>query len=178
MARSAPVLIALLLFGAAGCGDRGLPTSPFSHEDAPVLMSASEYVLEAGSRGWRGELEFTYQNVTNRTISLLNCRGGFAYRLEKWTEEGWITAWAPVLLMCLSPPIRIAPGGEHEHVAGIFGGYPGGNTYPRFSVDEVDGIYRVVIDGAYWNYDHDGPSWGNLPPEPYRVSAPFRIRTN
>lgn len=169
-----PLGAALTLLAAGGCGS---PTAPLGPDDPPVVMSDSLYVLEAGATGWRGELAFTYYNVTDRTLSLANCRGGFAYRLEKWTDEGWVTAWSPVLLMCLSPPIRIPPGRSHEHVATVFSGFPDSNSYPRFQVDEIDGTYRVVIDGVFWNYDHDGPPWGEVPPEERRVSHPFEIRT-
>lgn len=173
------LLCSVALAGAAslalfGCGGEG-PTAPFSHEDAPVVMGSELFVLEAGTVGWSGNLAFEYRNRTDRTISLLNCRGNFALRLEKWTGREWVLGWAPVLQSCLSHPIEIPPGESHAHELHVFGGFPDRSIYPKFSVDEISGDYRLVITSAYWDYDPDGPEWGELVPLGERVSAPFRL---
>lgn len=57
------------------------------------------------------------------------------------------------------------------------GGFPDENVYPKFFVDEIRGYYRLMITSAYWDYDPDGPEWGELVPLEERVSAPFRLET-
>ena len=60
----------------------------------------------------------------------------------------------------------------------ILAGRPGSNLHPQFAVDEIDGMYRLVVESAYWNYDHDGPPWGETLPLEYRASEPFEIRAD
>ncbi len=173
------LLFSVALAGAAslvlfGCGGEG-PVAPLAHGDGPVVMGSELFVLEAGTAGWSGTLTFEYRNQTDRTISLLNCRGNFGLRLEKWMGQEWVLGWAPVLQLCLSPPIEISPGESHEHELHVFGGFPDGNVYPKFFVDEISGHYRLVITSGYWDYDPDGPEWGELVPLEERVSRPFRL---
>jgi hypothetical protein len=137
-------------------------------------MSAASYTLEAGPVGWSGALEFDYHNVTERPIALLNCLGGFGLRLEKRQGPAWVPAWSPALLMCLSAPIEIPPGGSHHERLHVFGGYPSSSHHPQFSVEEIDGTYRVVILDAYWDY-HPSPPWGAQVPLADRVSEPFEL---
>jgi hypothetical protein len=166
---------AWVAFAFAGCAD---PTGPAPGSvDPPVVTGASSYTLERLPRGWAGQIDFSFTNVTSRTISLLNCHGGFALRLEKDVDGAWVPAWHPVLFLCLSPPIVIPPGEAHEHVVHVFGGDPESNAYPQFQMEEIDGTYRLVITSAYWDYDHSGPDWGEAPPLELRVSGPFEIRT-
>jgi hypothetical protein len=141
------------------------PTAPGPAEapdpgDAVVVTDRSSYTLQRGSHGWQGEIAFEYTNATDRTISILNCRETFGLRLEKLEAGEWIAAWNPVVLMCLSRPIEIKPGATYRNTLDVFGGFQGSNHHPQFQVDEIDGTYRLVIESAYWNYDHDGPQWG------------------
>ena len=177
MPRISACLLAFVVAISSGCEVTDLVGPESSPDGAPVEMSEARYVLTATDVGWLGELDFTFHNVTHRTISLLNCRGGFSLRLEKWDGDDWLPAWHPVLLGCLSPPIEIQPGESHDHTLGVFSGHPDSNHYPRFSVEPIDGTYRLVILGAFWDYDHDGPPWGQPPPLDARVSDPFEIAT-
>lgn len=87
-----------------------------------------------------------------------------------------MSAWSPVLLECLSPPIEIAPGASLNDEVDISAGKRGSNMYPQFMVDDIEGVYRLVIGSAYWSYDHNGPPWGEPVPVPDRVSNSFEIR--
>jgi hypothetical protein len=177
MPRLPACFLAFAVVHSSACDPSGVLGPGPNSGGAPVEMSASRYILTTTEVGWRGELGFTFHNVTDRTISLLNCRGGFGLRLEKWDDGRWIPAWHPVLLGCLSPPIEIGPEESHEHTLHLFSGRPGSNHYPQFSVDPIDGIYRLVILEAFWDYDHDGPPWGEPPPLEARVSDRFEIST-
>lgn len=170
-----PASLAVAALLMAGCALEGV-TAPPPVGDAAVATSASSYTLQGTQGGWAGEIDFAFTNVTGQTISLLNCRGGFGVRLEKREGGEWVPAWHPVLLQCLSPPIELRPGETHHHTLHVFAGRPGSNRYPQFEVDRIDGTYRLVVGSAYWDYDHDGPPWGEPVPLEHRVSNTFEIR--
>jgi hypothetical protein len=173
----------LLLLASAllvGCAPDPLtPPSSASRADnvvGAIVTSAYSYELQRTSVAWTGQIPFTFTNVSDRTISLLNCNGAYSLRLEKLVNGSWARAWSPVLPMCLSQPIRRTPGQTIAGDIGIFSGLPGSDVHPQFEVPEIEGTYRIVIDSGFWNYDHDGPPWGQVPPLEYRVSNSFEIR--
>ncbi len=180
-----PSSLSLVALGAlllSGCALHA-PTAPDPVDSvvdpggAPIVTDRASYTLQRGSHGWEGEISFEYTNRTDRTISMVNCNGSFALRLEKWEEGDWVSAWSPPIPMCLSPPIEIEPGATYSRTVPVFGGFPDSNTHPQFNVDEIDGTYRLVIESAYWNYDHDGPPWGVQLPLEERASHTIEIRT-
>ena len=176
---SVPVAILLILLSACSREVTGAgPLSSLSPGDSPVVTDAAQYRLESTSNGWRGRIEYAFTNRTDRTISLLNCRGGYTVTLEKQQGDDWVSAWSPVMLECLSPPIEIKPGASLNDALEISAGKRGSNTYPQFTVDEIDGVYRLAIERAYWDYDHNGPPWGQTVPVADRVSNAFEIRTS
>jgi hypothetical protein len=168
-----PLLAACALQAPTGPG----PAEALDPGDTPIVTDRTSYTLQRGSHGWETEIVFEYTNATERTISLLNCNGSFALRLEKLDAGEWVSAWGPPIPMCLSRPIEIARGDRYATTLSVFGGFPGTNTYPQFQVEPVDGTYRLVIESAYWGYDHDGPPWGEQVPLEERVSHTFEIRT-
>jgi len=181
-----PSSLSLVALGAlllSGCAFEA-PTSPDpvgattpDPDGAPIVTDLASYTLERGSHGWEGEISFEYTNRTDGTISILNCNESFSLRLEKLEDGDWISAWGPAIPECLSPPIEIEPGASYVRTLPVFGGFPGSNVYPQFQVEEIDGTYRLVIESAYWNYDHDGPPWGEQLPVEERASHTFEIRT-
>jgi len=179
MRRFATLLVVTPLLAACALQ---APTGPEPFDapdpgDAPIVTDRASYTLQRGSHGWQGEIAFEYSNATDRTISILNCNGSFALRLEKLEAGAWVSAWGPAIPSCLSPPIEIAPGDGYATTISVFGGFRNSNHYPQFQVDEIDGTYRLVIESAYWNYDHNGPPWGEQVPLEHRVSHTFEIRT-
>jgi hypothetical protein len=161
----------------AGSGDRETatigPGSPGAL-DAPIRTEKS-YVLTSRYGGWHGAIGFSYANRTGRTVSLANCRGAYGVRLEKWQDGGWVLAYDPILQACLDAPIQIPPGASHEGSLVIEAGARGSNVYPQFELDEIEGVYRLVISSAFWNYNHDGPPWGDKLPLAERSSGAFQI---
>lgn len=177
-------LLTLVVVSAALGGCALEITPPRSHSalasagDEPIVTDASVYALDRGPNGWRGTVRYVFTNQTAQTVSMLNCNGAYSLRLEKRVGDAWERAWSPALPECLSPPIRVQPGSSLAGEVEIFAGRLGSNTYPQFVVDEIDGVYRLVIDAAYWNYDHDGPAWGEEPPLSRRISNPFEIHAD
>lgn len=143
--------------------------------EEPIRTDRSLYVLEEGTAGWETEIRFDYTNRSDRTISIANCHEGFSLRLEKRQGGEWAPAWSPPVLLCLSSPIEIRPGRTYSRRLRVFGGYPDNESHPKFEVDELDGTYRLVVEAAYWRYDHGGPPWGQQVPLEHRVSGDFEI---
>lgn len=79
--------------------------------------------------------------------------------------------------LCLDvPSLELDPGGSHDGTISFFGGRPDGRTHPRFSIPDPEGVYRLVIQGAYWRYDYRAdPPGGEEVPLRYRISRPFQV---
>jgi hypothetical protein len=173
--------IGMIAFFAAACGADSA-TSPRSPALVPgdagaIVTDAGSYTLQSTQSGWMVEIRYHFTNRSDRVISLLNCSGAYGIRLEKQEGDRWVTAWRPVLPMCLSQPIRIGAGEVRSDRLHLFAGQHGSNSYPQFETGEIGGNYRLVIESAFWGYDHDGPPWGEQPPLEYRVSNVFELRT-
>lgn len=174
--RTIPLIFTVALASCALELEPELSSAP-DPDSAPILTERTSYTLERSASGWEGEIGFEYTNPTDRTISLLNCNEQFGLLLEIWQDDDWVTAWGPALPECLSPPIDIPPGESYATTLRVFGGFPRNNVYPKFRVEPIDGDYRIVITSAYWDYDHDGPSWGEEPSLEHRVSNTFELRS-
>lgn len=96
--------------------------------------------------------------------------------LERWSGKEWEHAWSPIRRLYLSFPITLEPDETRDFDLSVFGGYPGGNSSPRFRVETIDGIYRLVVTGGYWDYTRKLP-WGEPVPLKHLTSGLFRIRT-
>lgn len=175
-------VLAIASAGSASCAREAVAPTPSSSlgtsEDAPVVTNATRYDLQPVTNGWRGSIRYTFINKTQRTVSLLNCNGQYSVRLEQRQASGWVNAWAPAVQECLSPPLQLEPGASLPGEIQIFAGRAGSNVYPQFSVPQIDGVYRLVIESAYFDYDHSGPPWGDVLPIEKRVSSPFEIRAD
>jgi hypothetical protein len=171
-----PLAVALVAASSlAGCALQNAAAP--APQEAAIRTDQPSYVLERRPSGWEVEIGFEYTNRTDRTISLLNCRGAFGFELQKWEGGAWVTAWVPALPLCLSPPIEIAPGATFPRTLAIFAGHPESNVHPQFRVDDPEGSYRIVVTSAFWDYDHDGPPWGTPVPLEHRASNTFELRT-
>lgn len=77
--------------------------------------------------------------------------------LEKVIDGKWKGVWSPILPLCLSPPITVpGSGGTYRSSLWVFGGYPGTNTAPKFSISDIPGTYRAVWYGVLRSYE-DAP---------------------
>jgi hypothetical protein len=156
---------------AIGCGG---PTVPAAGSDAPLQTSDLTYQLrDDGRGGLTTGIPFTYHNDTGRTVYLVNCGGDVPPSLEKWVDSRWVAAWSPILLMCLSPPIVIAPGDDFEYTLAVYAARHGSNAFPQFEVAEPQGTYRLVWHAPRHDYYSDAPS--PLPLDD-RVSNTFELR--
>ncbi len=170
--RSPGLLLSALVLLACGSP----PTSAGGEEEHPLRTEHLEYELRHTESGFEGEIAFAYTNRTGETVSLINCRGNVPPSLEKREGDGWVTAWTPVTLMCLSPPVVIEPDATFTDTLRIVAGRPSGDVRPRFQVAEVEGTYRLVWHWAVHDYDPDRQGFGDPLPLEERISNSFVLR--
>lgn len=171
------------LAAAVACGQAptdasdpgGLPGAGLEREANALFQTDSlSYTLHPGQSGYRARIGVQFTNATGHDVYFANCNNATGLTLEKLEGGEWRTAWYPVLPLCLSVPIVVEPGSTYDMDVDVFGGYPDNDHYPKFLVDDVDGVYRIVWDAAYSYYEKDGASNEALPPG-QRVSNRFTM---
>lgn len=145
---------------------------------APVQTDSLVHHFTEQAPWFSVDIPFRYRNDTGRTISIVNCQGGLNTALEKRVGNAWTMFYRPVLLMCLSPPIEIAPGEVFAGTAAVMGAIPGSNAGPEFASDSLDGEYRLVWDNLVHDYRDHGGDFGQpvgpLRSNPFLLVAPGR----
>jgi hypothetical protein len=119
-------------------------TAPIDDGLADFQTDSASYTLGMNSDGYTGTIGVTYTNKTTLTASFENCGGSTDYQLQKLTNGEWKSVWSPINLLCLSAPILVPPGQQHQTKIVIFGGFPGTNTGPTFSITDISGTYRAM----------------------------------
>ena len=117
-------------------------------------------------------IPYSYVNQTGNRVLLANCRGDVSPSLERKQGENWMTAWGPVVLLCAGAPIQIGPGAEYHDTLHLVAAEFGGNGRPQFAFEDVEGVYRLRWDPAYW----DNTESGDGLPLKFRVSNEFFLR--
>lgn len=157
-----------------GCG---AITAPRDQGKAPLQTDRLAYQLQRDSRdNLRVEIPFTYHNRTGKTVYLVNCHGDVPPSLQKWQEGEWVTAWSPVVLLCLSPPIQVAPDAVYEDTLRVFSARQGSNAAPQFQVPATDGTYRLLWHVPVHDYGFDDSPYGTPLTLENRVSNNFELR--
>ena len=117
----------------------------------------------------------TYTNRTADTIVLHPCyERRQAVALEKWVDGEWKSAFGqacPDILDRGAP--RLAPDERRTDTLLLFASLRP-NSYPRFELGTVPGMYRVVYWQAHRNWQAH-LRLGPLLPEELRVSNAFRV---
>lgn len=142
---------------------KNAPVAPFdpatgagaalTDEMGPLFQTDStSYTLLAGSHGYQAEIKVRFTNRTADAVYFVNCSGATSVSLEKRIDDAWVEVWTPALQRCLSQPITVPPGGTYDWSISVFGGYPGTNTLPQFTVTNVAGNYRLVWHDALQSY--------------------------
>lgn len=174
--RSCVLALALLATAcreSTGPGDR--VTANLASDEFAVTTADSAFVLRLQQGVLVGRIPFDFTNVSNQTVSVPNCNGGYRVVLERWHQDGWQYAWSGAQLGCLAPAIQIAPGETLPGSFGIYAGYGEARAIPLFPEGPVAGTYRIVIAIAYWDYVF-ARNTGTLLPERLRISNEFTIR--
>ncbi len=123
-------------------------------------------------------MRVSYTNPTGSTAYLRKCSNEKPIPvLQKLDSTGWINALEPVCYTRLVPPIRVEPRKTYTQAVALQSSlYP--NTYPRFSVNEISGTYRLLYEiyetMEVYGDDQFGPL-KNMVPLAARISNTFQI---
>lgn len=170
-----PYAFAFVVAGAILMGCDTLAGPPERESEAPLQTDRLAYTLRRADGGLNAEIPFTYTNRTGNGVYVVNCNQSAPPILEKRIEGRWETAWAPVVLLCLSPPIVIEAGETYSDTLRVYGGDSTSDIYPRFRGEEVEGTYRLVWLGVVHNYDPDRQGFGDELALEERISNTFTL---
>jgi hypothetical protein len=142
---------------------------------APFQTDQLHYTLVSSPDGLEGDIEYVFTNPTQSPVYIVNCNSFTRLALEKRTGKQWVKAWEPVVEACLSEPIVVQPEQAYRAVIHVFAVHPGKDMYPKFSVDSVPGVYRLVWEAVLQTYDPDTYPFGEVLPLEQRISNHFRL---
>lgn len=111
-------------------------------------------------------MHITMYNPRVDSSYIENCGGATGVVLEKQVTGQWIVAWSPTNDACSSPRIIIPPNGHYETPFAIFGAARSSNVAPKFAVDDIPGVYRLV-----WTQIYDSRTGALVPVEQRRSNA-------
>lgn len=149
--------------GKSGATDGLLHTDRTEYEAERVADESRTYVAL--------DVSYALANTTSDPVFLIGCQHPPAPVLQKRVEGEWQTAYAPVELLCLSPPWTVAPGSVRRDTLRAEAHLPGQNIAPAFEADEIDGMYRLVQPSLYYDADGEKPL-----PLRRRVSNTFTLK--
>jgi hypothetical protein len=182
-----PMLLVLLL---SACGHGLLDMTPDENgarvdttvpprDTATAFQTESlSYTLISTQSSLETRIAFVFTNPTPAPVYIVNCKGTTSLRLEKQSGDKWVPAWSPVIPLCLSAPIVVQPGQRYSGVVHVSAGHPSNNLYPKFAVDPVPGVYRIVWRDVLRTYDDRANPFGEPLPLEQRVSNRFRLRVD
>ncbi|MBA3578961.1 MAG: hypothetical protein H0W42_03150 [Gemmatimonadaceae bacterium] len=169
------LLVVATVVATGACSSYG-PLVEDMDPSALFQTDSLSYKLDARNIGYIGAIDVRFTNRTADTTYFINCNGTTGVTLQKLVDGEWRDAYSPARNDCLSPPIAVPPGGTANLPIPVFSGYPGNNFFPKFSVDDIPGVYRAMWTAAVTSY-HDGRgSFGNPLPLEHRVSNRFALR--
>ena len=142
-----------------------------------VVTDQAQYDARAPAGGLSRvvfDVPFEIRNTTGGPLYRIGCRTAPPPTLEKLVEGEWVTAYAPIVNLCLSPPFEIAPGEVRRDTLQVQGFLPGQNAGPEFETD-VEGTYRLHLRLYSSLTDERSPLGKDLVPLEERVSNPFEV---
>ena len=142
---------------------------------APIQTDKSVYEMRTTTQAHELTIHLAYTNPTAGPVYIPTCREPGPPVLQKWVDGKWVTAYSPVVLLCLGPPVVIAAGETYRYTYRVFASRSP-NSIPRFEVAKIPGEYRLVwhILGT-WTPNGPEPGLGKLLPEEERISNTFQI---
>lgn len=163
--------LAAITLGAAtlGCNNDG----PLGPGDGSLRTDRASYAVTRSGDLLAVAIDFTYTNHTGGPVYLTGCRGPNPPTLEKRVGSTWVTAYSPIVDLCLGPPVEIASGASYSYHDEIAAGAPGSNIGPQFQVSPLAGTYRAVW--AVYAAMPDGSGAAPLLPEASRTSNEFEL---
>jgi hypothetical protein len=156
------------------------PVEVTRDRSAPIQTDRLQYVARRAYEGVEFSVPFTYTNRSADTVFLPNCRvegrPDLDMALQKRVRGQWHRVWGSGTLLCLSPPVVIAPGKTYTDTLEVFGGTSGKQVYPELEVREVEGEYRLVWTQLHTGFDSEPYPQGDTLPLDAKVSNPFTLK--
>lgn len=143
---------------------------------APIQTGKSEYSATIRDGTVELEIPHTFTNQRAETVYIVNCNNAFGIKLQKRAGNTWVDAVGMIIPDCLSPAIEIPEGESYDNILQIHAGLPSSDIEPRFEVDEIEGIYRIVWIDVLESFDPDSYPFGEQIPLEQRLSNTFEIR--
>lgn len=170
LGRSTAIALTLFLTACSGTitEPEAGPSFHVADEEAIVLH------LRAGPDRIEGEIPFRLANRTDRMFAVANCNGVYDVALQRWDGSNWVVVYSNVVPDCLGPPIMIASGDVFVDSFQIYAHPGSGTDDPPWSLEAIDGRYRLVIF-PQWDAGGGDGRMVDVPDE-HRVSNEFRIR--
>ena len=177
-----PVVALATVSGLSGCQALNVVGSEDGLRDelpfvtgVPIQTDSSVYHLRTAGHSHELTINLAYTNPTPGPVYIPTCREPGPPVLQKWVDGKWVTAYSPVVLLCLGPPVVIRAGEAYSYTYRVLASRSP-NSIPRLQVAEIPGRYRLVwhILGT-WTPNGPEPGLGQLLPEEQRVSNPFTV---
>ena len=170
-----PALIALSLLSCHDSSTAPSLTPPDRDTDALFQTDSLSYTLVDDGL-WDANITIQFTNKTATPTYFANCNGYSALRLEKLVAGLWKEAWLAIIPACSSLPAAVAPNAVYNPRILFSAGRAGSNVVPKFEVDPIDGLYRIVwTDSPLTVRDDTAPA--ELLPLDQRVSNRFLLKT-
>lgn len=164
------------LLGAAAvvsaCSSSEAPPDSSAEAARGFETSQLHYDFRRVADGIELDIPYVYRNVTGDSVYFINCNGIIIPSLEKRTGDTWSSVWSGATPACLSPPVVVPPDGEYTDTVRVLSGP---NMYPRLSVADLEGTYRLVWHGVVHSYREDVAQFGTPLPQAERTSNQFTL---
>src|SRR5690606_32576860 len=112
--------VLMMLACSEATGPDGRFTTNLGPGEFAIATADTDVTLHFVGGVLSGNIPFEFTNVSNQTIYLPNCNGGYELALERPYRGGWMYAWSGFLPGCISPAIRLAPGETRQDTMGIY----------------------------------------------------------
>ena len=142
-------------------------------------LDVPRFELQRGALGWEATIPFVFTNTTGAAVFLDNCNGWTGASFEQLVGDEWVFAVGVGRPDCLGQPIEVRAGGTWETDVPFFAAYPDNEVEPKLSVAQVEGRYRIVLEGVYSQRPpasfEETPGWVYGPASPYYVPKDRRV---
>lgn len=149
-------------------------TGPGPDGPGPVQTDADEYTLTLNEAGdeLATDIGLRYENRTDRPIYLLSCSPPVLEKRQG--DDSWEDVWSRIVACGVPTPADTLGPGEADRGRVHLVHKLEPNVFPKIRVEEIDGTYRLHLQGLV--FPDSGDTWGyQAVPEPMRTSNPFAL---
>ena len=144
MRRASMAIAAAGLTLVAACGSDGGPLGAVAGSpELAITTDRLSYTLRREGATLELTVGLTFTNTGSRTVWLPRCLGLVPGSLYKRVAGEWVLGLSQPWPACAEPPVPIPPRVSLPYSFRISAELPGMNTYPRFDVAEIEGIWRI-----------------------------------